>query len=125
VEIKLAKGEMSIAEGAEMLTKECSTDPNASLAEAKNCAMSPTYYCSYLIGKLAVLQLREEVQRTLGGRFSLKFFHDALLYTGCLPMPFMRRGVALRLKEQHGLELPPQKETLYEYAMREASSPSR
>ncbi|OGS43277.1 MAG: hypothetical protein A3K76_07285 [Euryarchaeota archaeon RBG_13_57_23] len=121
VEVKLAKGEMTIEEGAEMLAKECSMDLNASMTEARSCAMSPTYFCSYFIGKLGLMQLREEVKEVLGGRFSLKFFHDALLYTGCLPMPFMRRGVALRLGEQYGLDLPPQKETLYEYAMRKAS----
>jgi uncharacterized protein (DUF885 family) len=121
VEIKLAKREISIEEGAELLAEQCSVEPSSSMIEARSCAMCPTYFCSYFIGKLAVLQLREEVQKALHGRFSLKFFHDALLYTGCLPMPFMRRGVALRLKEQYGMDLPPQNETLYEYAMREAS----
>lgn len=121
VEIKLAKGEMTIVEGAEMLAKECGTDMTPSLTEARNCAMAPTYFCSYFIGKLGLLQLRDDVMQALGGRFSLKFFHDALLYTGCLPMPFMRRGVELRLKEQYGLDLPPQKESLFEYAMKEAS----
>jgi hypothetical protein len=50
----------------------------------------------------------------------LKFFHDALLYAGCLPMEFMRRSVALKLKQQYGITLGPQKETLYEYAMKKA-----
>lgn len=121
VEIKLAKGEMSLEEGAEMLAKECCMDLKASAIEARNCAMTPTYFCSYFVGKLGLLQLRDDVRDALGGRFSLKFFHDALLYTGCLPMPFMRRGMALRLKEQYGIELPPQRESLFEYAMREAS----
>jgi uncharacterized protein (DUF885 family) len=122
VEIKLARGEMSVEDGAEMLVRECDMDNRSAGTESRNCAMSPTYFCSYLIGKLAVLQLRDEVKKILGGGFSLKFFHDALLYTGCLPMPFMRRGLGLRLKERYGLELPPQSESLYEYAMRKASS---
>jgi hypothetical protein len=56
----------------------------------------------------------------MGPKSSLKFFHDALLYAGCLPMAFMRRSVALKLKQQYGMTLGPQAETLYEYAMRRA-----
>jgi uncharacterized protein (DUF885 family) len=121
VDVKLAMDEMTIEEGTEMIMKECSMDKHASMVEARNCGMSPTYNSAYFLGKLAILHLREEVEKVLGSHFTLKFFHDALLYTGCLPMPFMRRGMAMRMKERFGLDLPPQEETLYEYAMREAS----
>lgn len=121
IEIRLAKGETTIEDAAATLSKECSMDPQASTIEATNCAVLPTYYMSYFIGKLAIQQLREEVEAVLGDKFTLRFFHDSLLYNGCLPLPFMRRGIAMRLKEQYAKELPPQNETLYEYAMRNAS----
>lgn len=121
VEVKLAKGAIEPAEGARMLEVECLVDPNAARIEARSCSMSPTYYSSYFIGKLAIMQLREEVQKAMGERFSLRFFHDALLYAGCLPMPFMRRALEIRLKEQYGIELGAPAESLYEYAMRRAA----
>ena len=122
VEIRLAKGTITPDEGARMLAEECVIDANAARKEARSCSMNPTYYSSYFIGKLAVMQLREEVEKAMGDEFSFKFFHDALLYTGCLPMPFMRRSVALKLREKHGIDLGEQKETLYEYAMRKAGA---
>lgn len=120
VEIRLAKGDMTLDEAAEMLKKECAMEANASWNEARCCAMTPTYFTAYFLGKLALMQLREDVERAMGPRFTLKFFHDALLYTGCLPMGFMRRSVDLKLKQQYGMTLGQQKETLYEYAMRKA-----
>ena len=120
VEIRLAKWDMTLDEATEMLKRECGMEALASFKEARGCAMSPTYLTSYFLGKLSLMQLREDVEQTMGTKFSLKFFHDALLYAGCMPMTFMRRSVALRLKQQHGMTLAPQKETLYEYAMRKA-----
>jgi len=120
VEARLALGTLDVEGGAKMLGSECSVDPAAARNEARACAMSPTYFSSYLLGKLALEQLRGDVQKVMGSRFSLRFFHDSLLYAGCLPMSFVRRTVAMRVKEQHGLELPPSKESLHSYAMRVA-----
>jgi uncharacterized protein (DUF885 family) len=120
VEVKMARGDLTIEDAAEMFIRECAMDRKASWIEARSCAMSPTYFSSYFLGKLAIMQLRDEAKRALGERFSLKLFHDWLLYTGCLPMRFMRRAVALKMMEEFGVDLGPQEETLYEYAMRKA-----
>ena len=80
--------------------------------------MTPTYYSSYFLGKLGIMQLRDETEAAMGDKFSMKFFHDSLLYAGCMPMAFMRRALAMRLKDQYGIELGDQKESLYGYAMR-------
>jgi len=120
VEVRLAQGTIDMEGATKMLASECLVDGNAARSEARACAMSPTYFSSYLLGKLALHQLRDDVQRAMGPRFSLKFFHDSLLYAGCLPMSFMRRAVSLRMKEQHGIELPPSSESLHSYALRAA-----
>lgn len=120
VEMKLVTGEISLEEATDLLVHECGLSLEASVIEAKACAMSPTYYFSYFIGKLGLDQLREEVESALGSRFSLKFFHDSLVYSGCMPMPFMRRAVALRVKKEYGIELGEPVESLFEYAMRKA-----
>jgi uncharacterized protein (DUF885 family) len=120
VEMKLVTGNMSIEDATRLFVRECGMNEDASAIEAKACAMSPTYYFSYFIGKLGIEQLREEVLRALGTRFSLKFFHDSLVYSGCMPMPFMRRAMALRVRKEYGIELGERKESLFEYAMRKA-----
>ena len=119
-EIKLVKGFMTLDAAAEMFKRECWMDPGAAMVEAQSCAMFPAYFSAYLLGKLAIYQLRDEVQAALGSRFTLKFFHDSLAYAGSMPMPFMRRAVSIRMKEQFGVELGSQKESLYQYAMRNA-----
>ena len=101
-----------------MLSRECGTDPRIARIEVRSCSMSPTYFSSYFLGKLALLQLLEEVKQAMGSKFSLRFLHDALLYEGTMPMAFMRRAVSKRLKEVHGIELGAPKESLYDYAKR-------
>jgi uncharacterized protein (DUF885 family) len=121
-EIKLSKGFLTLDSAAELFRRECGTDIEYARAEARACVMIPTFYSSYLIGKLAILQLRDEVQEAMGDRFSMKVFHDVLLCSGTLPVRLMRKAVEARLKEIHGVDLPPRKESLYQYAVRRARS---
>lgn len=53
----------------------------------------PGQALSYLTGKIAILDLREEAQQRLGDRFSLPGFHSAVLDHGSLPMPVLRQVV--------------------------------
>ncbi len=120
VEARLVLRTLDIEGGARMLASECSVDIGAARSEARACAMTPTYFSSYLLGKLAADKLREEVRRALGSRFSLRFFHDSMLYSGCLPMEFMRRSVAIKIRDEYGTDLTPCRESLYSYAVRVA-----
>jgi hypothetical protein len=70
---------------------------------------------------MALLQLLEDVKLAMGDRFSMKLFHDTMLYAGCLPMPFMRREMAMRLRQEYGVELGEPRERLVEFALREAA----
>lgn len=120
-DVKLSRGEITPEEVAEMLVRETSMQRDAALSEARSYTYCPTYYLSYFIGKLALLQLLEDVKRATGDRFSMKTFHDTLLYAGCLPIPFMRREIAMRLREEHGVELGEPRERLVDFALREAA----
>ena len=117
-DVKLSMNMMSLEGAADLLVKETGTDTRAAKAEAKAMALSPTYYVSYFIGKLGVLQMREDLEAVMGGRFSLKFFHDSLIYSGCMPNSFMRKALALKLKEKHGMTLGLPKESLFDFGMR-------
>lgn len=121
-EIKLSKGFLTLESAAELFRRECGTDIDYARMEARACVMIPTFFSSYFIGKLAILQLRDEVQEAMGDRFSLKVFHDILLQSGTIPVRLIRRAVEIRLRELYGIELPPRKESLYQYAVRRARS---
>lgn len=117
-DVKIPMQRMRLDEAAELLVRETGTDIQAATSEAKAMALTPTYYMSYFIGKLGVLMMRDDAQAALGDRFSLRFFHDSLIYSGCMPMPFMRKALALRIKEKFGNDLSPPRESVYDYAMR-------
>ncbi len=117
-DVKLASGKMTLKEAAELLIRETGTSAPSAISEAKAMTLSPTYYSSYFVGKLGVLQMKEDAERALGGMFDLRFFHDSLIYSGCMSMPFMRRALGARMREKHGVDLGPPRESVYEYAMR-------
>lgn len=117
-DVKMSTNAMSVEKAAELISAQTGTNMKAATSEARAIMLSPTYFMSYFIGKLGILQIRDEVQRVMGAGFDLRFFHDSLIYSGCMPMSFMRRAVALRMKEKFALELGQSRETLSEYALR-------
>jgi uncharacterized protein (DUF885 family) len=55
--------------------------------------VNPGQACSYKIGQLKILELRERAQRALGERYSPKEFHRAVLATGTVPLELLEREV--------------------------------
>jgi prolyl oligopeptidase len=49
----------------------------------------PGQALAYKIGQLKILELREKAERTLGERFDVRAFHDALLSGGALPLQIL------------------------------------
>ena len=46
----------------------------------------PGQACSYMIGELKILELRERAKKALGAKFDLKDFHRAVLSNGSVPL---------------------------------------
>jgi uncharacterized protein (DUF885 family) len=110
---------MTVEEAADMLVREVGMAREAAINEARTYTYCPTCYLSYFIGKLAILHLLHEVKQVMKERFSFKFFHNTLLYAGCLPIPFMRREIRIRMKEEYGIDMPEEpSESLVEFALR-------
>lgn len=61
-------------------------------------------YFAYTHGKLRILWLRERAKASLGDRFSLRAFHDALLANGAPPVPWIADRVVAKL---NGVEPAP------------------
>jgi uncharacterized protein (DUF885 family) len=53
----------------------------------------PTYFLSYYLGKHMILKLKKDLKERMGGGFDERKFHDILLYSGNLPMKYVRRMV--------------------------------
>jgi len=121
-DVRLSRGEITPEEVAAMLVRETGMQSDAAMSEAKSYSYNPTYYLSYFIGKMRLLQLHDDVKEAMGDRFSIKLFHDTLLYAGCIPIQFMRREMAMRLKQEYGIELGESKERLVDYALKIAEA---
>jgi uncharacterized protein (DUF885 family) len=94
LDIRLHRGEIGTAEATDFLIEHTGFErPNAE-AEVQRYTFTPTYQLSYLLGKVLILRLREDERLRLGDRFSLREFHDALLWSGSIPLSFHRRFLA-------------------------------
>ncbi len=94
LDVRLHRGEMSVDEAIEFLVRNTGFERPNAVAEVERYTSTPTYQLSYLLGKVMILRLRDDERRRLGADFSLKRFHDALIYAGSLPVSFHRRLLA-------------------------------
>lgn len=93
LDVRMHRGEVSIEEAADFLVEQTGFEGPNALAEARRYSYTPTYNLSYLLGKVLLLELRDEERRRLGKAFSLRDFHDTLLRGGSLPISFHRRAL--------------------------------
>jgi uncharacterized protein (DUF885 family) len=62
-------------------------DPPAySGQEIERYACSPGQACSYMVGKITILKLRDKAKAALGPRFDIRSFHDTVLAAGSMPL---------------------------------------
>ena len=49
--------------------------------------------CSYMIGKLKIIELREKAKKALGDRFSVREYQNQVLRTGTVPLNVLERQI--------------------------------
>jgi len=97
VDVKLATGEFTIAQGAKYLETNVPMDRETALQEASFFAAAPGQAITYETGKLQILAFLTDARQRLGNRFSLRDFHDFVWKNGNVP-------IALQRWEMLGLE---------------------
>ena len=94
LDVQMHRGEIGFEAGVERLAFETGFEIPAALAEVKRYTSTPTYQLSYLYGRHMIEALRRDVERAKGSDFSLKAFHDTLMYGGTMPVSYARRQFA-------------------------------
>jgi uncharacterized protein (DUF885 family) len=61
--------------------------------EIERYAVHPGQACSYMVGKITILRLREKAKTALGPRFDIRQFHDAVLLAGSMPLTVLENAV--------------------------------
>jgi uncharacterized protein (DUF885 family) len=67
-------------------TRQQAIDYGIPASEVERYIANPGQACSYMVGMLRILELREEAKAKLGAKFSLPDFHDVILRNGTLPL---------------------------------------
>jgi uncharacterized protein (DUF885 family) len=75
-------------------TRQQAIDYGIPPVEVERYVVWPGQACSYKIGMLKILELRDQAKRELGPRFSLKEFHNAVLRAGSVPLTVLEQVVA-------------------------------
>ena len=87
--IGLHTGGMSMAESERMFREQGLQDPGNARQQAARGTYDPAYL-NYTLGKLMIMQLRDDWTRDKGGRKAWKQFHDRFLSYGGPPIPLVR-----------------------------------
>ncbi|MFH1864256.1 MAG: DUF885 domain-containing protein [Candidatus Eisenbacteria bacterium] len=96
VDVGLQLGEMSVDEAVEFMMSEVGLEKVNATAEVKRYTGNPTQPSSYLVGKLAILSIRERYEARAGAAFDLKTFHDELLDTGSIQPALVEAALGFR-----------------------------
>jgi uncharacterized protein (DUF885 family) len=97
IDAALHAGRMTWEEAVGQLVDDVMLDPQTAASEVDRYVMTPTEPLSYLLGKLAIVELLNEARRRLGAGFDLHAFHAALLASGTIPPALVREELWDRL----------------------------
>jgi len=87
--IGLHTGGMTVAQSEQMFLEQALQDPGNARQQAARGTYDPAYL-NYTLGKLMIMQLREDWTATRDGRKAWKAFHDQFLSYGGPPVPLVR-----------------------------------
>ena len=80
---------MTMAQSETMFREQGLQDPGNARQQAARGTYDPAYL-NYTLGKLMIMQLREDWTKDKGGRAAWKQFHDQFLSYGGPPIPLVR-----------------------------------
>ena len=99
VDIELSTNQISFDEAVQYLVDTVGMKKEDATAEVKRYTQNPAYQLSYLLGKVMIKDLKEDIREKMGDDFSEKFFHDTILYSGSVPIKYLRKIFDKKIKE--------------------------
>jgi uncharacterized protein (DUF885 family) len=83
-------------------TRQQAIDYGVAANEIDRYVVMPGQACSYMIGQLKFVELRERARRELGAQFSVKAYHSFVLGLGRVPLELLEREVTRWIALQRG-----------------------
>jgi uncharacterized protein (DUF885 family) len=78
---------------AKKWTRQQAIDYGIEVSEVERYVVNPGQACSYMIGQLKILELRDRAKAALADRFSERQFHNVVLGVGSVPLNLLEREV--------------------------------
>ena len=78
---------------AKRWTRQQAIDYGIEASEVERYVVNPGQACSYMIGELKLIELRDKAKTTLGGKFDIREYHDVVLSAGSVPLEQLERIV--------------------------------
>ncbi|HYR86696.1 MAG TPA: DUF885 domain-containing protein [Terriglobia bacterium] len=83
-------------------TRQQAIDYGIEASEIERYVVNPGQACSYMIGELKIIELREKAKKALGNRFSLQEYHNAILSAGTVPLELVEKEVDRYIAKKNG-----------------------
>jgi uncharacterized protein (DUF885 family) len=78
---------------AKKWTRQQAIDYGIEASEVERYVVYPGQACSYMVGQLKLIELRDRARRELGDKFSFKAFHSTVLGAGTVPLDLLEKIV--------------------------------
>lgn len=78
---------------AKRWTRQQAIDYGMEASEVERYTVYPGQACSYMLGELKILELRDKARKALGDRFALREFHNTVLRAGSVPLQVLESQV--------------------------------
>lgn len=78
---------------AKRWTRQQAIDYGIEASEVDRYVVYPGQACSYMLGQMKLIELRDKARSILGDKFSFKDYHNAVLGMGTLTLPMLEREV--------------------------------
>jgi uncharacterized protein (DUF885 family)/quercetin dioxygenase-like cupin family protein len=79
-------------------TRQQAIDYGIEASEVERYVVNPGQACSYMVGELKILELRDKAKKALGDKFNIRDFHAAVLGAGTLPLELLEKQVDLYIR---------------------------
>jgi len=84
-------------------TREQAIDYGIEPSEVERYVVLPGQACSYMIGELKIVELREKARKALGDKFSIREFHNLVLETATVPLEVLEQQVNAYIRSNGGV----------------------
>ena len=96
IDVTAQTGKMTYDEAADLMVRELHFPRPQACGDLNWYSQSPSGPMGYALGWSIINRLREQEQKRLGGKFSLRQFHDKLLSAGSISLPLVEKRHFIR-----------------------------